>query len=253
MLRSLFQGLAALAALAMLPSLHAQSLVQLEVIDRATGQTLPSWPHRGQRWIEGTPGHGYALRLTNLSGARVLVVVSVDGVNVVSGQNARVDQAGYVLAPWQTTEVAGWRKSLQEVARFVFTDLHDSYAARTGRAHNIGVIGVAAFGERAPVMAAPPRDTPGRHGESARAAAAAPEPGADAAAPQRLGTGHGQREWAPVDRTGFIRASDMPQQQMQLRYDSHAQLVAQGVLPCRWHRPDGYRPQAFAQDFVPDP
>jgi hypothetical protein len=253
MLRSLFQGLAALAALAMLPTLHAQSLVQLEVIDRDTGQTLPSWSHRGQRWIEGTPGHGYALRLTNLSGARVLVVVSVDGVNVVSGQDARVEQAGYVLAPWQTTEVAGWRKSLQEVARFVFTDLHDSYAARTGRADNVGVIGVAAFGERAPVMASAPRDTPGSHGQSARAAAAAPKPGADAAAPQRLGTGHGRREWAPVDRTGFIRASDMPHQQMQLRYDSHAQLLAQGVLPRHWHPPGGYRPQAFAQDFVPDP
>jgi hypothetical protein len=253
MLRSLIQALAALATLALVPALHAQSLVQFDVVDRQTGQALPTWPHRGQRWVEGTPAHGYALRLTNLTGARVLVVVSVDGVNAVSGQDARADQDGYVLAPWQTTEVTGWRKSMQEVAQFVFTDLHDSYAARTGRGDNIGVIGIAAFRERAPVPIGPPSDRSGVQSEAARAATAAPMPSTEDAVPQRLGTGHGEREWAPVDRTRFVRASSAPQQQTQLRYDTRAQLIAQGVLPRRWHTPGGYRPQAFAQGFVPDP
>jgi hypothetical protein len=253
MLRTLIQTLAVLAALAIVPALHAESLVQLDVVDRDTGQTLPAWPHRGQHWLEGVPGHGYALRLTNLTGARVLVVVSVDGVNVVSGQDARTDQAGYVLAPWQTTEVTGWRKSLQEVAQFVFTDLQDSYAARTGRPDNIGVIGLAAFGERAPVLAGPPLYKSDARSESARAAAGAPEPRAEVAAPQRLGTGHGERAWAPVDHTQFVRAGSAPQQQLQLRYDTRAQLVAQGVLPRRGHTPGAYRPQAFPDGFVPDP
>jgi hypothetical protein len=253
MLRFLIQALATLATLAIVPALHAASLVQLDVVDRDTGQTVPAWSHHGQRWVEGAPGRGYALRLTNLTDARVLVVVSVDGVNAVSGQDARSDQAGYVLAPWQTTQVTGWRKSLQEVAQFVFTDLQDSYAARTGRPDNVGVIGMAAFRELSPVLASPPRYTPGMRGESARAAESAAKPGADAAAPQRLGTGHGERAWAPVDQTTFARASSAPQQQLQLRYDTRAQLIAHGVLPRRWHTPGGYRPQAFPQDFVPDP
>lgn len=251
--RSLIQALAALAVLSIIPALHAESLVQLDVVDRDTGQTLPTWPHRGQRWVEGAPGHAYELRLTNLTGARVLVVVSVDGVNAVDGQDARVDQGGYVLAPWQTTDVAGWRKSLQDVAQFVFTDLQDSYAARTGRPDNIGVIGMAVFRERAPSPISPPFYKAQTRGESARTAKSAAEPSADSAAPQRLGTGHGERQWAPVDQTTFVRASGAPQQQLQLRYDTRVQLIAQGVLPRRWRTPGGDRPQAFPQRFVPDP
>jgi hypothetical protein len=71
------------------------------------------------------------VRLTNTVGERVLVVLSVDGVNAVTGETANPSQAGYVLDPWQSTEIAGWRKSLDDVAQFVFTDLPDSYA----RAH----------------------------------------------------------------------------------------------------------------------
>ena len=45
-------------------------------------------------------------------------------------------------------EITGWRKSLERTAAFYFTDLGDSYAARTGRPQNVGVIGVAVFQER---------------------------------------------------------------------------------------------------------
>ena len=135
---------AALLAAACLPAFarpapgrpaFAQSAVEVDVIDRDNGQWLPEYRHRGDTWIAGAPGHRYSVRLTNTSGERVLVVLSVDGVNAVTGEDAHPSQAGYVLAPWQSTEVAGWRKSLDDVAQFVFTDLPDSYAARTGRPH----------------------------------------------------------------------------------------------------------------------
>src|SRR5690606_21573857 len=154
-------------------------------------------------WIAGSPGHRYAVRLTNTTGERVLVVLSVDGVNAITGQTAAPSQAGYVLDPWETAEIAGWRKSLDDIAQFVFTDLPDSYAARTGRPDDVGVIGIAVFRERVsrPVYAPPgPPIASGRAREQAAAKAAAPaaadRAGAMAeAAPQRLGTGHGQREW----------------------------------------------------------
>jgi hypothetical protein len=69
----------------------------------------------------------------NKLGERVLAVTAVDGVNVLSGETAAWDQAGYVFSPWQQYQVTGWRKSSSEVAAFEFSALGDSYAGRTGR------------------------------------------------------------------------------------------------------------------------
>src|SRR5690606_15836127 len=155
-------------------------LVELTVVDRDTGRLLPEYRHRGDDWIAGTPGHAYSVRLANTTGERVLVVLSVDGINAVTGQTAAPSQAGYVLGPWETAEIAGWRKSLDDVARFVFTDLPDSYAARTGRPDDVGVVGIAVFRERRmrPVYAPPAPPAPliaaGRVREQAAAKAAAP-------------------------------------------------------------------------------
>ena len=126
----------------------ARPLVDLSVVDRDTGSTLQTWNHHGRCYLAGEPGHRYAVRMSNRTGERVLVVLSVDGVNAVTGQTAGSDQAGYVLGPWESAEITGWRKSYSDVAQFVFTALEDSYAARTGRPDNVGVIGMAVFRER---------------------------------------------------------------------------------------------------------
>ncbi|MCA1714920.1 MAG: hypothetical protein LC715_07385, partial [Gammaproteobacteria bacterium] len=167
-------------------SLSARSLVDVDLVDRDTGQWLPEYGHRGRIWVPGVPGHRYGVRLTNTSGERVLVVLSVDGVNAVTGETAAPSQAGYVLAPWQSTEVAGWRKSLDDVAQFVFTDLPDSYAARTGRPDNVGVVGIAVFRESRPYpvyQPGPPIADGARQGNQSKAArAAAPSATGSAAA-----------------------------------------------------------------------
>ena len=232
--------------------LPVQPLVELALVDRDTAQVLPEYRHRGRGWVAGTPGHRYAVRLTNTTGERVLVVLSVDGVNAVSGQTAAPSQAGYVLGPWESTEIGGWRKSLDDIAQFVFTDLPDSYAARTGRPDNVGVVGIAVFRERwqrplpapAPPVAAAPQ---------AKAGASADRAMAMEAMPQRIGTGHGQRERAPVGQTTFERASSVPQQVSELRYDSVQALVAMGVLPRRYQAQTWPQPRAFPGGFVPDP
>ena len=142
-------ALAALLNLAAVPAaLAAGNLVRVEVLDRDAGDTLHVWrDHRGGPVVAGRPGSRYAVRLINTTGERVLAVVAIDGVNVVTGETASVGQRGYVLDPWQRTEITGWRKSNDEVAAFEFTALSDSYAARTGRPLDVGVIGVAAFRE----------------------------------------------------------------------------------------------------------
>lgn len=257
---------ALLLALSCATPAMARPLVELSVIDRESGHWLPQAHHRGQHWIAGTPGHRYAVRLTNASSERVLVVLSVDGINAVTGDVADPSQGGYVLAPWQSTEIAGWRKSYDDIAQFVFTHLADSYAARTGRPDNVGVIGIAVFQEaRAPSRAysqapvAPPAPIAGRTRGHAGTAANAPQrDSAQVAAEshagkppaQRVGTGHGEREWSPVAQTTFRRASSRPAQLTQLRYDAHATLVARGILPREFRHP---RPQAFPHGFVADP
>ncbi len=254
-----------------LGTLTAQSalagrLVELSVFDRADSRRLPVYRHGDSAYVAGQPGHEYRLVLRNRTGARVLAVVSVDGVNVVTGQSADPSQSGYLIAPHGRLEIKGWRKSLAQTAAFYFTDLSDSYAARTGRPDNVGVIGVAVFREkRRPLPAPIAREAfpaaPGEAGAAKRSAPAesAPAPGRqsnesrrdEAEAASRLGTGHGRREHSQARYVSFERATPYPAQLVQLRYDSRANLVARGVIrapaPCGWPCPTPF------PGFVPDP
>jgi hypothetical protein len=85
----------------------------------------------GERYVVGTPGHEYAIRIRNDSGQRVLAVTSVDGINVLSGETASPEQSGYVIDAGGSVQISGWRTSLERASAFYFTDLGDSYAALT--------------------------------------------------------------------------------------------------------------------------
>lgn len=107
-----FVAAATLAASASPPASATGSTVDVQIVDRARGDTLQTYRSRGASYVAGRPGDLYAVRLTNRSGGRVLVVLSVDGVNAVSGETASVGQTGYVLAPYQSAEIpAGARAS----------------------------------------------------------------------------------------------------------------------------------------------
>ena len=82
------------------------------------------------------------------------------------------------------------------------------------------------------------------------------------AQPQRIGTGHGAREWSPVGQTSFARASSRPSQLTQLRYDDRNALVAMGIpvsstgqaIPReQWRYATDDAPRAFPNGFVADP
>ena len=281
--RALLTLLAAAAASACsTPAAYATgSLVDLQIVDRARSETLPAYRYRGASYVAGRPGDRYAVRLTNRSNARVLVVLSIDGVNAVSGETASTGQTGYVLGAYQTAEITGWRKSYTEAAAFCFTALPDSYAARTDRPDNVGVIGAAVFRER---VVEPPFQSPsfswrdrqppvareladaanraqetdrraepsgtagaadassGRLSSATPATAPAPEREAYAKKAEKLGTGHGEREYSPTSQTAFERASTQPAELAQVRYDSAANLMASGVIA---------RPRPLPR--VPDP
>jgi hypothetical protein len=278
-------------ALACASLAHAGNLVDVNVIDRDTGSTLQTYVHDGQMYVAGATGHRYTVRITNHTGARVLTVLSVDGVNAITGQTADPDQSGYVLGPYASTEVDGWRKNLSEVAQFNFTDLSGSYAARTGRPNNVGVIGVAVFREKyhstriererddkISARPTPPPPVPATAETSAQPPAAAADASAGRAAePQQaaksapgglsndsgvyrhraerkddsIGTGHGARESSYATYTSFERESARPNEINSIRYDTYRNLIARGVIRSR--HPIAVEPQPFPNQFVPDP
>lgn len=144
-------------------------IADVTVYDRVENRTLPIHHHNGRYYVVGKPGNEYQIRIANRGRQEILTVVSVDGVNAVSGETANWDQTGYVLGNYQAFDLRGWRKSMDRIAAFFFTEHQNSYAARTGRPHNVGVIGVAVFRKKyePPVRIDPPvRPIPRPRGES---------------------------------------------------------------------------------------
>ncbi len=250
-------------------------MADVTVYDRAEGRTLPVYQHEGRHYVVGKPGNEYQIRVRNRAGADILAVVSVDGVNAVSGETASWDQTGYVLGRYQNYDIKGWRKSEQRVAAFFFTEHQNSYAARTGRPDNVGVIGVAVFRKKAEPEARiehyrPRRDAPasGAREESPYSAAddslsaAASARSAESVAgsrhapllqaPQKsasLGTGHGRSEPSHITYTSFERATSHPEEVIAIHYNTYSNLVAIGVI----RAPRLALPSPFPGQFVPDP
>jgi len=277
-MKRLLSTLIAMSALFGLSACSAKAnehLVDVQIRDMDRYSTLENYFNRDKTYVAGRPGHRYSVVLQNQTGERVLAVLSVDGVNAVSGQTASTSQTGYVLAPYQRMEVRGWRKSMQDVAQFRFTDLPDSYAARTGRPDNVGVIGVAVFRERRyqhyneyeqdygyrgrDDRYASKAGERNQSGAAADADAAAPAPAmkrsmAEAQSRQELGTGHGERRYDPARQTTFERESTYPNQVSKIYYDSYDALVARGIIrEYRYHDRNRGVPDAFPIGFVPDP
>jgi hypothetical protein len=265
---ALVLGLLALAGPAL--AQPQNNLVDLRVINRDTGETLRTWYHDGRLYVAGEPGTRYGLRFFNHTNDRVLVVASVDGVNIITGETANYNERGYVLSPWQTTDVNGWRKSETTIADFQFAPLSGSYAARTGRPGDVGVIGIAVFRERTPLSRGPSATTADRSSPApapAPAPAMAPPPPPAAAAPrsasgsrpstvledEKLGTAHGASEWSVINTVSFVRATNEPQAITSIEYDTWDHLVAKGVIPGNTR----HHPQSFPGEprlsYVPDP
>lgn len=257
------------------PAQALGNFAHVAVFDRSENRVLSVYSHEGRHYVVGQPGNVYELTLRNLQPGEIMTVISVDGVNAVSGETADWNQAGYVFAPNTAFSIKGWRKSLQRVARFFFTEIDNSYAARSGRPENVGVIGVAVFRKKPDAVIGLGGDRDGRRqtdradapraeaqGAAAESAAqnatdAAGRRPAGVAPPQAvgksLGTGHGASENSPVRYTRFERASPIPDEIITIYYDSYSNLLAQGVIKApRLARPTPFPGQSPGQ-FVPDP
>ncbi len=247
----------ALAALVLFAALPSQALTdrsgpyELQVL--VAGAPSRTFRHEGETFVLGHLGERYTLRLLNHTGRRIEAVVSVDGRDVIDGKPGDWrGKRGYLVPAWGSVEIDGWRISQREAAAFRFSTVPESYAARTGNAREVGVIGVAIFPERwvpppRPLYVPPPipwnersrDDLEGQsYGKSSPPAEdKAPQSGAPSAAPLAqkraerpgLGTEFGEAVSSQVTEVPFERARQHPDAVLGARYDDRAGLVALGI------------------------
>ena len=243
--------------------------VSLEV----DGRTAPLYPApngSGRYYLEAWRGSRYAVRLANRTGERLGVLLTVDGLNAISGERSpaglRSPGRMYVLDPWDDTVVQGWRTSLEDVRQFTFVDEERSYATRSGKGGGrLGWIEVEIFRERRPVARPwpywPYRPDDGRPYDGAPSEEGHREPKAKddsassaardgiaerapapptTAPPSYPGTGWGPRAEDPVRIVSFD-PEPAPAERITLRYEYASALRALGILPRSWWSRDRLR------------
>ena len=114
----------------------------------SSGDPLEAVKAGGRTFVIGQSGERYSVVLKNNTSHRFEAVATVDGLDVINGKDGTFDNRGYVLMPFATLEIEGFRQSTQQVAAFRFAAVGDSYAGQMGKARNVGVIGVAFFLEK---------------------------------------------------------------------------------------------------------
>ncbi len=118
-------------------------------VENEWGRELPTFYKQGQTYVLGSLGERYSVRVRNQSGTRVEAVVTVDGRDVVSGDEGDfVGERGYLIDAYGEVVIEGFRRNYDEVAAFRFSSPGDSYSSRMGTPQNVGIIGVALFPER---------------------------------------------------------------------------------------------------------
>ncbi len=244
----------------------------LEVL--ISGSPVPRYYHQGTAYIEALKGRDYEIRLTNPTGVRVAVALSVDGLNTIDARHteARLGHK-WVLGPYESMLISGWQTGAQHARRFFFTTEDRSYGAWLGKTENLGIISAAFFRERTPrVHRIPPRrplapqsgSEPSARKELGRADAAGSSSSQsrleESAAPplpddEYAATGIGHRirhdvEWVQMD------LEDQPFSVINLRYEYRPALVRLGVLPplvstdplTRRERASGFREPTYCPE-----
>lgn len=116
------------------------------LLDR-NGNILPAAAVGSELWAVGEPDAHYSLAIANDTGSAFEVVASVDGLDVIDGRAASFSKRGYIVDPFSSVVIDGWRTSEDTIAAFQFSSIEDSYADRMGDGRNVGVIGAAFFRE----------------------------------------------------------------------------------------------------------
>jgi len=245
------------------------SPVRVDIVNDA-GQAFRQYPINSsynvkRAYIQATNRQQYNIRVRNMTGRRVGVVVTVDGRNILSGKKSwlRSNEKMYLLEPYQTSVYKGWRTGKNRINRFFFTESGNSYAGAWGDKSAMGVIAVASFYEKRPVYRAPRRS----YSKAAPTVGAAPAPApmvrrAPARAPTSkfrrsdAGTGYGRTERSDSTTVEF-RPESRAASKVFYKYEWRSKLCKRGIIVCR-NRPPQPRPhnrfwKETGQGYAPPP
>ena len=258
-------------------------------IERTDGSSFPTYWHGGSAYVAGNLGERYVVRVNNHSGRRIEAVVTVDGRDVISGDLGDYRKhRGYIVEPYGSVTIDGFRQSLDHVAAFRFSEQSQAYSTRRGTPQHVGVVGVAVFNEYRRPKPKPRRYTrpvyPNRpyydgdpypaaeesrsSGKKSKSGGRSDRPAAGAAesapndsydyggysrpAPrrERLGTEYGETRYSSVREVTFKRRNKRrPDAIMTVYYDSMQGLRDRGIPVDPYPYPD---PDPYPY-YEPDP
>jgi len=116
------------------------------------GRPVREYAQGGMTFIESRHGSNYTIRIKNDNAFKVMAVVSVDGLDVITGKPAEKTNKGYIVDAYSSTEIKGYRLSDEKSVDFVFVakDGSKNYVAQSeeGDKRNSGVIGIRVFQEK---------------------------------------------------------------------------------------------------------
>lgn len=129
--------------------MNTTNLYEVDVI--INNKPIRKYIHKNQLYIEARKGDSYEIRIRNNGYRRILVVVTTDGINVISGEAGGNSLSGYVISPFNSYRIKGFRTSNDSINKFVFSEKNESYAAKSqetkGDILNCGVIGIKIYDE----------------------------------------------------------------------------------------------------------
>jgi hypothetical protein len=227
----------------------------------------------GRRYIEAAPNAEYSIQIRNSLPVRVAVALSVDGLNTIDARRTTAWNASkWVLEPYETININGWQMSSSRARRFYFTTERDSYAAKLGRAADLGVISAVFYREQTPRAVIAPRrsddiyrsENERREADKSASPSAAPNAQSSAEA-RRSAPSAGNVATVPSDEyaaTGIGRnvqndvtwvnlaLDPRPVAQITMRYEFHDALVRLGVIPRAYPVEDALRRRERARGFA---
>lgn len=193
-----------------------QSNNLMEVAILVNGKPIPEFYHERHRHIVvPKTGVEYTIQVKNLSDQRVLLVASVDGLSVMNGEVfSGKGGSGYVIAPYSTFNIQGWRRGTDQIATFLFESPENSVADRKGTDSQIGKIRLIAIMEKQEVV-------------PLNIISSVPAPASRTKGQPGTGTASGRELISKVVNVEFRRSSI--EQEINLTYDTAESFAKRGI------------------------
>lgn len=260
-----------------------KKMVEVEII--SAGSNMTKHAHDGMVYFEAPESGEYIIRVRNNDYQRKEIVVSVDGLSVMDGEEASFEKRGYILGGYGIIDIKGWRRTSDDVASFEFTKTGESYSAKMGKGtDNVGVIGVAVFNEKQDykywlkdaswpmdnfydnlggniVYGSGSQSMGGTFSSSTTTRSSSRRitkgtvnvnhVSSEATPETNIGTGYGKETSMKVTSVSFTRESSEPNRLTSFRYATRAKLVKWGVISKPVNKPNPFPGNKVASKAPP--